>query len=163
VSNLVYYLLWLAAGLAVAAVASALIARHLRLRLMRREMAARLLDALSRYSEWVDSQRKALFFQAEVRGNDAALYELRSLREQWFAELSAEGAELANVHAALLDFLRSQQALRLRDAEAWLESDHDARFMELWRRHLAAAQAMSAKLELVVGATPSFAGGTFAA
>lgn len=144
-------MLWLAGGLLAIAIISAGIARHLRQRLLRRMRAARMLDALARYSEWVAAQRRTAFFQGDVREQDSPLQEVHRIGQQWFPELSAQSAEIFAVHARLLDFLWTQQMLRLNDPEAWLESDHDGRFMELWRLHLRAIHGTVEKLKLVAG------------
>jgi hypothetical protein len=159
VSSFDYYMLWLTAGLVIIAIASALIARHLRQRVLRRVNAPVLLDALARYSDWVGAQRGAVLFQDDAQENGSPLREVLALRQQWFPELRAEGDEMLAMHARLIRFLQTQQQLRLQDPEAWLESDHDARFIELWRQHLQAVQGMTDKLTLVdqeldVGAKP---------
>jgi hypothetical protein len=151
VSNTTYYLAWLAAGLAAAAVASALITRHLRWRLARRARAVELLDALASYTGWIAAQRRAVFFQGDSQDGDSPLQQVRAIQRGWFPELWDEMAELFEVHARLVDFLWTQQMLRLKDAEAWLESDHDAGFMRLWRLHREAAHAVGGKLKAVAG------------
>ena len=151
-SNASYYLLWLAGGLPAIAVISAIIARHLRQRLLRRLKAAQVLDALARYSDWVAAQRRTPFFQGDAREQDSPLEEIHQIGQQWFPELAAESAEIFAVHARLIDFLWTQQMLRLSDPEAWLESDHDGRFMELWRLHLRAVYGVVEKLKVVAGA-----------
>jgi len=145
-SNTIYYLAWLAAGLVATAIASAVIARHLRMRVLRRANGLELAEALVRFSAWVASQRRAVFFQGDVQDGDAALQEVYSIQQQWFPELSGEAAQLAEVHERLIDFLRAQQMLRQKDAEAWLDSDHDERFMELWRLHRHVVQSLREKL-----------------
>jgi hypothetical protein len=148
-SNFVYYLLWLAAGLVIIAIISALISRQFRLRVMRRVKAVEMIDALTRYSEWVAAQRRTLLFQGDVRDDGSALHEVRSIGQQWFPELAAAAAQIVAVHTRLVDFLLTQQALREQDPEAWLESDHDARFLEQWRQHLLAVNVMIENLTLV--------------
>ena len=156
-SSQAYYLLWLAAGLAFTAIASAVITRHLRRREMRRLKGAELLDALARYSEWVAAQGRAVFFQADTADTtDAALLELGAVQQQWFPELSREAEEIFRVHGRLVGFLLSQRSLRSRDPEGWLESDQDAGYMRLWQQHCWAVQAMEHKLgrvENLAGAT----------
>jgi hypothetical protein len=151
VSTTAYYLAWLGVGLAVIALASALIVRHLRSGWTRQAMAAQLFDALDRCSAWVAAQRQAMLFQPEPWGGDAALEEVRTIQRQWFAPLEREAQELYAAHAQLAEFLRMQQALRLTDTEVWLLSDPDTQFMALWRQHRAAAQALAMKLEGVAG------------
>lgn len=148
-SHFTYYVLWLAAGLVVTAIISGLISRHLRWRVMRRLKAAEMLDALGRYSEWVAARRTTLLIQGDVRDDCAALREVRMIGQQWFPELAAAAAEIFSAHARLLGFLSAQQALRLRDPEAWLEADHDARFLEQWRHHLVAVHRLVENLMLV--------------
>ena len=150
-SNLSYYLLWLVGGLLAIAVISAGITRHLRLRLLRRLKAVQVLDALARYSDWVAAQGRTLFFQGDAREEDSPLQEVRSIRQQWFPELSNETAEIFAVHARLIDFLWTQQMMRVSDPEAWLESDYDRQFMDLWRLHLRAVHEAAEKLRIVAG------------
>jgi hypothetical protein len=146
VSNVVYYSLWLGAGLIAVAIVSAIISRQFRRHVMRRLKAAQMIDALTRYSEWVAAQRRTLLFQGDIQDDASALHEVRSIGEQWFPELRAEAAHIGDVHERLVEFLLAQQALREQDPEAWLESDHDARFLEQWRRHLLAVQLMIERL-----------------
>ncbi|MFL5384633.1 MAG: hypothetical protein ACJ8GN_19085 [Longimicrobiaceae bacterium] len=143
-----YYLLCLSAGLAIIAMASAWIARHLRWRVLRRLKAADALDALARYCHWVASQRRATFFQEHCHECDAPLDELRAALRQCFPELGGEAAELLGAHSRLIDYLWSQQLLRLRDPEAWLELDHEAGFALRWEQHLGAAEALAQRLRL---------------
>ena len=146
VSNIVYFSLWLVAALLAIAVVSATIARSLRLREVRRQKALELLEALGRYSEWVAAQRRTAFFQGE--GDDAAtpLEEARHIKQGWFPELAGNMVEILIVHNRLVDFLWNQQLLRLKDPEGWLESDHDTRFLELWRQHRYAIEDVQIKL-----------------
>ena len=150
-SNTTYYLAWLAAGLVLIAVASAAIARHLRVRVLRRAKAAQLLDALATYTGWIEAQRRAAYFQGEAQDGGSPLQDVRTIQRDWFPELSEEAAQLFEVHAHLIDFLWAQQMLRLKDADAWFESDPDARFMQLWRSHRSAAQAAAERLKGLVG------------
>ena len=145
-SNLEYYLLWLAVGLAVIAAVSAVIAWRLRRRVMRRLKSAELLDALSRHTEWVAAQHRALLLQGEGRPDEAPLEEVRAISAQWFPELGADTRRLLAVDSHLKAFLCAQQRLRSQDAEAWLDSDYDTRFVALWREHLAATQPIMEKL-----------------
>ncbi len=150
-SHTAYYLAWLAAGLALIALASAAIARRLRLGMLRRAKAAQLLDALETYTNWVGAQRCAVFFQGDAQQGDSPLHDVRHLQRDWFPELSEEATQLLEVHAQLIDFLWAQQMLRVKDAEAWIESDHDVRFLQLWRAHREAAHAAAEKLEGLAG------------
>lgn len=43
--------------------------------------------------------------------------------------------EILIVHHRLVDFLWNQPLLHYKDPERWLESDHDSRFLALWRQH----------------------------
>jgi hypothetical protein len=137
----------LLAGLAGVGVLSWLLARHTRRHDLRGLEAQRLLQALQRYSEWVCAQRLAAVFQGEAPEAAAALDEACTIRQAWFPELAGDMAELLGVHNRLLNFLGTQQSLWLRDPERWLASDHDQRFMALWRQHRSALQALLAKLE----------------
>jgi hypothetical protein len=67
----------------------------------------------------------------------------------WFPELAGDMAELMAVHNRLVNFLHTQQALWLRDPERWLESQHDKRFLALWRQHRFALEALHRKLQQV--------------
>lgn len=147
-----YYLAWLAAGLALIAVASAAIAQHLRLRALRRIKASQLLDSLATYTDWIAGQGRAAFFEGATQEGESPLQDVRNIQHEWFPELSEETTRLFEVHARLIDFLWAQQVLRLRDAEAWFESDHEVRFIELWREHRQAAQAAAVKLKEISGA-----------
>jgi hypothetical protein len=146
VSTVVYFSLWLVAALIATALVSATIARSLRMREVRRQKALELLDALGRYSEWVAAQRRATDFQGE--GDDAAtpLEEARHIKQGWFPELAGDMVDILIVHNRLVDFLWNQQLLRLKDPERWLESDHDTRFLDLWRQHRYAIEGVQIKL-----------------
>ncbi|HYE71462.1 MAG TPA: hypothetical protein VD932_08080 [Aquabacterium sp.] len=146
-STLAYHAAWLAAALAGIAVASALIARHLRTRELRRLTAEDMLQALACYSEWVADQRRAPAFQGGAKG-EPSLDQAHALGRTWFPELSAAMAELAALHDELVDFLARQEALRLADPELWLESDHDGRFMALWREHRLRMHRVAERLRL---------------
>ncbi len=145
-SNIVYFSLWLVAALIAIALVSATIARRLRLREVRRLKALELLDALGRYSDWVASQRRAAFFQGEGDEGSLPLEEARNIKQGWFPELAGDMVEILIVHNRLVDFLWNQQLLRFKDPEGWLESDHDTRFLELWRQHRYAIEGVHIKL-----------------
>lgn len=164
-SHLVYFSLWLAAALVAIAFITAALARQLRLRELRRETALVMLDALARYGAWVALQRQTAFFQGEGSQAECPLEQLRTLQARWFPGLANDMVALLAVHVDLVDFLWSQQLLRLKDPEAWLESDHDARFMALWRRQHAAARPPMRKLRLAAHGMPPdpVAGSIFAA
>jgi len=146
VSSIVYFSLWLVAALIAIALVSATIARSLRLREVRRLKALELLDALDRYCEWVAAQRRAIFFQGESEDAETPLEEARHIMQGWFPELAGDMVEILIVHSRLVDFLWNQQLLRLKDPERWLESDHDIRFLELWRQHRYAIEGVQIKL-----------------
>lgn len=145
-SNLLYFSLWLVGGLIAIALVSATVARSLRMREVRRVKAMELLDALSRYSEWVAAQRRAPFFQGEGGDGLAPLVEARTIKQGWFPELASDMVDILIVHNRLADFLWNQQLLRSSDPERWLESDHDTRFLELWRQHHYAMDGVQIRL-----------------
>ena len=147
-STIVYYSLWLVTALIAVALASATIARSLRLREVRRLKALELLDALDRYSDWIAIQRRTTFFQGECEGDGAetALEEARHIKQGWFPELAGDLVEILIVHNRMIDFLWNQQLLRLKDPERWMESDHDSRFLELWGQHRYALEGVQLKL-----------------
>ncbi|HZY19017.1 MAG TPA: hypothetical protein VFE82_11085 [Ramlibacter sp.] len=142
-SSVTYHALWLLGALALIALGSALITRHLRLREWRRQGAEDALEALARYCEWLAEQRRSAGFSLQRPGPADALAQLRSLQQARFPQLAPAMVQLLAVHARTLDFLWRQQLLRLNDPEAWLESDHDGRFMALWREHRAAVHALA--------------------
>ncbi|MBC5781835.1 hypothetical protein H8N03_02700 [Ramlibacter sp. USB13] len=142
-----YLAAWLLLAVAGVAVLSWFLARHRRRHDLRRDQAEQLLQALNRYSEWVCAQRLAAVFQGEGPEAAAALDTACTIRLAWFPELAGDMAELLAVHNRLINFLGTQQALWLRDPEHWLESEHDKRFMALWRQHRYALQALLDKLE----------------
>jgi hypothetical protein len=142
-----YLALWLAGLLVAIGVLSWVLARHKSRHDLRRMQAQRLLEALQRYSDWVCAQRLAAVFQGEAPEAAEALDEACTIRLAWFPELAGDMAQLVAVHSRILNFLGTQQALWLRDPEHWLESDHDKRFMALWRQHRFALQALLARLE----------------
>jgi hypothetical protein len=142
-----YLAAWLLAAVAGVAALSWFLARHRRREDLRALQAERLLQALQRYSEWVCAQRLAAVFQGEGREAAAALDTACTVRLAWFPELAGDMAELLAVHNRTINFLSTQQQLWLRDPEHWLESEHDKRFMALWRQHRFALQALLGKLE----------------
>ena len=146
VSSIVYFTLWLVAALIAIALVSATIARSLRLREVRRLKALELLDELGRYSEWVAGQRRSTFFQGEGEEGTSPLEEARNIKQGWFPELAGDMVEILIVHNRMVDFLWQQQLLRNKDPEGWLESDHDTRFLELWRQHRYAIEGVQIKL-----------------
>ena len=140
---------WLILALAGVAVLSWFLARYRRRHDLRSVQAEQLLRALQRYSEWVCAQRLAAVFQGEGAEAAAALDTACTIRLAWFPELAGDMAELLGVHNRLINFLSTQQQLWWRDPEHWLESEHDKRFMALWRQHRFALQALLRKLEQV--------------
>lgn len=143
----IYLAAWLFALLVGIGLLTWLLARYKRRHDLRRVQADRLLQALQRYSAWVCAQRLAAVFQGEPPEAAEALDEACTVRLAWFPELAGDMAELLAVHNRIISFLGTQQALWLRDPEHWLESDHDKRFMALWRQHRFALQALHDKLE----------------
>lgn len=150
-SPLQYHALWVALALLAIAVASALITRGLRHRELRRADAEQALDALARYSEWVAAQRRGVDFQGEPPPSRSPLAQLCALQARDFPGLAPFQVALLQVHARLLDFLWRQHAVRQADTEAWLESDHDRRFLLLWTEHRAAVHALADQLRAVAG------------
>lgn len=158
-STLQYHALWLAVALAGIAVASAVIAWRQTRGELRCRQAEEALDALARYAEWVAQQRRAVRFAGEAPSGHAALVQARQLQQAGFPDLAPAMVDLLEVHARMLDFLWRQQQLRAADPEAWLESDHDSRFLALWREHQTAVHRLAAQLrdragELAVDAEP---------
>lgn len=145
----IYLAAWILAALAVVGVMSLLLTRYKHHCDRRAIEARRLLQALQRYSEWVETQRMAAVFQGEGPEAEAALDDACTIRMAWFPELAGDMAELMGVHNRLILFLSTQQTLWLRDPENWLESEHDKRFMALWRQHRYALRALHAKLQQV--------------
>lgn len=144
-SSLAYYLVSLGAALLVIAVASGLIAWHLR-RAQRRWQAIALLDALARLTDWLAAQGRAVCFQAAAAPCDASLDAIRTVQHEWFPELDAPATALFAVHRRLAELLRMHERLRTDDPEAWLDGACDAAFMALWREHCAIVQAMERSL-----------------
>jgi hypothetical protein len=150
-----YYLLWLAVGLVLSAALSAAITAHLRMRELRRFQAVQLREALAQYSQWIFSQRHAAFFDADIQeAGTSFVRELCELQQHCFPELAAPAREMLAIHQGLIEFMRAQDVLRRNDAEAWLESDHDARFMELWRQHQAVTLAVISELDAFAASRP---------
>lgn len=138
---------WLLAAALAAAALGWMAARIKRRRDLRRAQAQELLRALHRYSDWVGAQRLAAVFQGESAEAAAALDRACTLRQACFPTLAGDMAELLAVHNRLLHFLGLQHALWLRDPEQWMQSDHDTRFLALWRQHRRALQALQDGLE----------------
>ncbi len=145
-SLLQYHALWIAIALSGIAVASAVITHRLRLRELRRLQAEQALEALARYCEWLAAQRRAAVFQGEPPAEQSALARLCALQQAAFPELCGATVALLLAHGRMLDFLWRQQVLRDGDTDAWLESDHDGRFLALWREHGAAVHQLADRL-----------------
>lgn len=139
-------LLVLLAGIAVLVL---VLARWKRDQDLRRLQAHQMTQALQCYSRWVSAQRLAVAFRGEGPEAAAALDEACTIRRAWFPELAGDLAELMAVHNRIVNFLATQQQIWLRDPEHWLESEHDKRFMALWRQHRFALQALHEKLQQV--------------
>lgn len=144
-----YLAAWLFAALLVIGLLSAVLARYKRRHDLRRIQAHQMTTALQRYSDWVCAQRLAPVFQGEGPEAAEALDQACTIRMAWFPELAGDMAELMGVHNRLVNFLATQQSLWLRDPENWLESEHDKRFLALWRQHRYALQALYRKLQQV--------------
>ena len=151
-SSFAYYAFWLAASLVLIGVVSAVLVQYSQRRALRRVHGAALLLAIDGHCEWLVAQRNATAVPDSSRPDSSALEEIGALQRQWFPELRAQVEPLLAIHAHMIDFLASQQALRLRDPEAWLDSDNDTQFMALLRQHFHAVQLLTAKLNAVSGA-----------
>jgi len=150
-----YLAAWLLIALTGVAALSWGLARYKHRHDLRRLQAERLLGALQRYSDWVCAQRLAAVFQGEGADAAAALDTACTIRLAWFPELAGDMAELMAVHNRTINFLSTQQQLWLRDPEHWLESEHDKRFMALWRQHRYALEALLTRLQQVTRVTIS--------
>lgn len=144
-----YLAAWLLAFLGVIAALSWALARYKRRHDLRMMQGHLLVDSLERYSQWVCAQRLAAVFHGEGLEAAEALDQACTIRLAWFPELAGEMAEVLAVHNRILNFLSNQQMLWLRDPEHWLESDHDKRFLALWRQHRFALEALLARIEHV--------------
>lgn len=150
-SPLLYHALWIATALGGIAIASALIARHLQLRAIRREQAELALEGLARYCEWLAAQRRNASFDGDRPPGRPPLMDVLRAQQVAFPEVANGVAALLALHARILDFLWRQQMLRQRDPEAWLDSDHDQRFMELWNEHREAVHGLADHLRTISG------------
>jgi hypothetical protein len=147
----VFDMIWVIAALVVAAVLSAVFTLSVRSKVRRRWKASQLLDALAHYSGWVEAQRRLAFFASEEEEIEPQLRQLRAYRQLGFDELEAEFGQLLALHQRIVEFLRKQHLQRVDDPEAWLEVDHQAVFMDLWRQQRAAILAAAVKLQRTVG------------
>ncbi|MGZ5181299.1 MAG: hypothetical protein ACXWC2_12515 [Ramlibacter sp.] len=157
-SGLLYHALWIGLALLAIAAASGWLSRRSRVRETRRLHAEEALEALAQYAEWLAAQRRPAF-KGDRIDPGAPLAQVRKLQQASFPELAPVLVQLLEVHARTVDFLWRQQLLRVRDPEAWLESDHDARFMALWREHCGVVHGLAERLreragELLVDAQP---------
>jgi hypothetical protein len=150
-SPLQYHVLWVAVALLAIAVASGFLTRWWRRRELRRRQAEQALDSLARYSEWVAAQRRGFGFLGEPPPSRCGLAALCAQQPRDFPALAPCMVPLLRVHARLLDFLWRQHALRQIDTEAWLDSDHDRRFLALWAEHRAAVHSLAEALRAVAG------------
>jgi hypothetical protein len=148
-SSTSYLVAWVLAALVAIGILSAVLARSRRRQDLRRVQAQAMTQALQRYSDWVCAQRLVAVFQGEGPEAAAALDQAWTIRLAWFPELAGDMAELMAVHNRIVNFLNTQQALWLRDPEHWLETEHDKRFVALWRQHQYTLQALYEKLERV--------------
>lgn len=149
-SFLAYHLLWLLAGLLLAALLSAGLTLHLQRREWRREQALALLDALTRYSVWVAAQRGPLAAQAQQGERFAALREVRTLQARGFPSLREAMDTLESIDAALQSFLLRQHQLRQADPEGWLASDPQQQLQALWRRQDEALATWTRQMRLAL-------------
>lgn len=149
-SFLAYHLLWLLAGLLLAALLSAALTLHLRHRELRREHALSVLDALTRYSVWVAAQRGVL--APQVRRDDAlaALRDVQALQARWFPGLREAMDRLEAVDRELQDFLAREQQLRQQDPEVWLASDPEPPLRQLWQRQDEALAVVMRQMRLAL-------------
>ncbi len=145
--ELAYYLLWLLAGLLVAALVSASLAARWRRHVERRAEALALLDALSRYAVWAAAQLRNTAFSLQHEAADLALVEACGLQERAFPELEPPLADLLAAHRRLADFPLAQQAQRQGDPEAGLETDSASERAALWHDHQAALAALTQRLQ----------------
>jgi len=151
-SSLQYHALWLALVLVLTAALSAFLTRHAARRELRRSCAQAALEALARYSEWMAAQRRTPGFDGERLQDGSPWQELLRVEATGVPELAPATLGLLRVHVRMLDFLWRQQLLRTRDPEAWLDSDHDSRFMALWAEHQDAVHALAQRLRSLAGA-----------
>ena len=141
------YLMALLVGLLLAAVLSGVMVRRLQLRATQRAQALRLLAALGRYAVWPAALRaplgEGLAEDLPEAPSPALLAEVQALQARSFPQAGPQMARLCEADAALREFLQAQQALKLRDTEDWLESDHELRLDGLCERLQAAIQALT--------------------
>lgn len=158
-TGLLYHASWIAVALAVTAVASGWLSFQWRRRETRRHHAEQAIEGLARYAEWLAAQRRPGQFTGDRHDAAAPLVQVRACLQACFPELLPALVQLLELHARLVDFLWRQQLLQLRDPEGWLVSDHDGRFMALWREHRDVVHALADTLRgqsggLLVDAEP---------
>ena len=146
-STFAYYAAWLLVGLLLTALVSAFLTRTMR----RREQALLLAEALARHSVWVAAQRSRTELDLRREDADSALQQASAVQSRWFPRLAPELGDVMAIDQRIEGFLITQHRLRIEDPEAWLESDHDERFMALWRDYLAALDRLNEKLRAVTG------------
>lgn len=147
VSLFTYYALCLLAGLVLAAAVSAAITWHLRRRELRREHALVLAQALTRYAAWVAAQRGNPGLGPQRELADHALLDASRAQGRWFPQLRDDLSGLLEADRQLERFVHQQQQLRISDAEAWLESNHEIRFARLLRQQDEAIERILQRLE----------------
>ncbi len=145
-------MLALVPGIGLAAGLSLVLVRRLRRRVLRVSRQRAMREALARYRAWVTLLHGPLADEAEsaasaddptARASGQALAQAGQLQALHFPEAEPEIARLRQADAALRDFLRTQADLKQRHAEAWLESDHEARLARLCLRAEAALDALA--------------------
>jgi len=137
-------------GLLLAAVTSALLIRHQQRQGQALAQQKAFQATLARYAVWVAALRSALgagdtstdMTEEAAQGAQEALLRLQSLQERHFPSIEPDMARLRQSDAALREFLTLQETLRLRHAEAWLASDHEARLAHLAQKLEAALEAL---------------------
>lgn len=158
-SGLLYHASWIGVALALIAGASGWLSHQWRRRETRRQHAEQAVDALARYAEWLAAQRRPGQFTGDRTDAAAPLAQVRAAVQAAFPEQLPALVQLLELHARLVDFLWRQHLLQLRDPEGWLVSDHDGRFMALWREHREVVHALADTLRgrsggLLVDAEP---------
>jgi len=137
-------------GLLLAAVTSALLIRHQQRQGQTLRQQQAFQATLARYAVWVAALRSALgaggattdMSEEAAQGAREALLRLQTLQERHFPWIEPDMARLRQSDAALRDFLSLQETLRLRHAEVWLASDHEARLAHLAENLEAALEAL---------------------
>jgi len=141
------YALCLVAGLVLAAAVSAAITWHLRRRELRREHVLVLMQALTRYADWLAAQRGGAGLSPHRELADRALLAASRAQGRWFPQLRADLSRLLEADGQLESFVYRQQQLRMSDPEAWLESNHESRFAHLLRQQDKGVERLLRRLE----------------